>query len=547
MTRPWRSLILMPLLVSGLAFAQPPQGDARAECARLQAEANAQASPEARRAGTLRVLEVARRSGVPELLQAALSDLEVWASGPDERLALERQIVALGLAPGANETMRYVALWHLVGLRWTEAAVYPGDPDGMVRVFDQVKAEVPQILPNPYLGDRRIQIVFTYVSRGRWREACTLAEAIVAGQPDAEAWSEVVRCRLELGDVWGCLSALPAWAAAARKTWGPVGTWVAGTAAVEASRLKGVPRVVRALRLEQECAPLLQDLAVIAERGLAWQEPGRQHEVRQCASSCHVALAVARAEAGSPSAAEGELREALSQAEAAGWPLGSVDANEAWAEMLVSQSDLQAAETKLDAATQAREKVTDEERKLSPQPLSLYAQVKYARGKLAEAIKLEEQALKDAEAAKDLAGQAEALAALAALYHESGKSEDGLRAGEKAAELTKQLGLKEADAATRSRLATLYYDLGDRDEAEAIEKGLRPLRRSTTSDWAAALRRSAQGKYRAGDFAGAIRLLKQAQKMDEMLGRKLAVVDDLNGLAACLLASAREKATKATR
>jgi tetratricopeptide (TPR) repeat protein len=270
-----------------------------------------------------------------------------------------------------------------------------------------------------------------------------------------------------------------------------------------------------------------------------------------------VLVGQARAQTGLRSEAEAEFQAAIRDAQAI--PSGAyaeqhrrsqrliAEAQEAWAGMLVSAGELQPAEAKLAEALRAREGIGDDERKLSPQPLSLYAQVKYARGKLPEAIKLEEQALKNAEATKDLAGQAEALGALAALYHESGKSEDGLRAGEKAAELTKQLGSKEADAATRTRLAGLYYDLGDREEAEAIEKGLRPLRRSQTNDWAAALRRSAQAKYRAGDFQGAIKLLRQAQRMDEALGRKLAVVDDLNALAACLLASAREKAAEAAR
>jgi tetratricopeptide (TPR) repeat protein len=251
------------------------------------------------------------------------------------------------------------------------------------------------------------------------------------------------------------------------------------------------------------------------------------------AASCHTALGVGYAQAGQRSRAEREFAAALEAAARVdplpGDPNGAgrlaervllaAEAQEAWAGMLLACGEAQAAEQKLMATAQARADsgLGSLPWNLPAQPLGLYAQVNYVRGKLPEAMKLEEQALKEAEAAKDVAGQAEALAALAALYHESGKSEDGLRAGEKAAELTKQLGSK---------------------EAEAIEKGLRPLRRSATSDWAAALRRSAQAKYRAGDFQGAIKLLRQAQKMDETLGRKLAVVDDLNGIAACQLAQA---------
>ena len=88
----------------------------------------------------------------------------------------------------------------------------------------------------------------------------------------------------------------------------------------------------------------------------------------------------------------------------------------------------------------------------------------------------------------------------------------------------------------------LYYDLGDVEEAEAIEAGTRRVRRSRSGDWAAALRRRAASRYRAGEYAGAIRLLKQARKMDETLGRKLALVDDLNGLAACHLGLVRQQA-----
>ena len=149
--------------------------------------------------------------------------------------------------------------------------------------------------------------------------------------------------------------------------------------------------------------------------------------------------------------------------------------------------------------------------------------------------------MKATEEAEDIAGQAEALAALALMYHETGRSEDGLRAGEKAAELAQQIGTREDDQAARSLLQALYYDLGDAEEAEAIERGMRRARRSRSNDWAAVLRRRAASRYRAGEYDGAIRLLKQAQKIDKMLGRKLALVDDLNALAACHLGLARQR------
>jgi tetratricopeptide (TPR) repeat protein len=340
--------------------------------------------------------------------------------------------------------------------------------------------------------------------------------------------------RERLGDLRGSLEAVLTWASL-YKVYASAG--VAGDLRQIADA--GVPRTIRALGAEAELAPAVRHILTLAGQAGQWQEPKSQRSMHLLASGCHCVLGLGLAKQGRRVEAEAEYDRALHEAQAGGAKLEEAEAHEAWGELLASQGELEPAEAKLDAAAQARTQIGDEERKLSPQPLGLYAQVKYGRGKLPEAIKLEEQALKGADAAKDLAGQAEALVALAALYHESGKSEDGLRAGEKAAELTKQLGSREADAATRTRLAGLYYDLGDRDEAEAIEKGLRPLRRSATSDWAAALRRSAQAKYRAGDFQGAIKLLKQAQKMDETLGRKLAVVDDLNGLAACQLALAQ--------
>jgi tetratricopeptide (TPR) repeat protein len=189
----------------------------------------------------------------------------------------------------------------------------------------------------------------------------------------------------------------------------------------------------------------------IAQGGLRTATADEQKRLRRLIAGCHAVLGIAAAQSGDGTRAEAELTEALQEAQAGAGKLEEAEAQEAWAGLLVPRGEVAIAETKLDAAAQARTQIGDEERKLSPQPLSLYAQVKYARGKLPEAIKLEEQALKDADAAKDMAGQAEALAALAGLYHESGKSEDGLRAGEKAAELTKQLGSKEADAATRPR------------------------------------------------------------------------------------------------
>jgi tetratricopeptide (TPR) repeat protein len=90
--------------------------------------------------------------------------------------------------------------------------------------------------------------------------------------------------------------------------------------------------------------------------------------------------------------------------------------------------------------------------------------------------------------------------------------------------------------------AAIYYDLGAVEQAEAVEQGLQPPERDASTNWAAALRRRAQMQYRAGQYEEAIRLLTQAQQVDDTLQRKLALVDDLNGLAACYLALARQRA-----
>jgi tetratricopeptide (TPR) repeat protein len=555
MDRMCRWHMLVPFLVSGLALAQaPPQGNPKAEYEYWNQQRQQAASPEATKAAALKVLEAARRWGDPYAVQLALTWLAAgsYSKDPREAAPLWREAGALGLRPGATPETRFQGLSCAAYQAWCEADPDSKDPDLRARVLQEAEAQAKVLFPARGFPDQWEQVATVFASEGRYREAATTMERAVA-EPNSDEWGlgwyywqELAQWRHKVGDVRGSLAALAGMAhlmGSSRSSLRRQGEWLPVDTQRHALRLCEIkaPSAIRRLGLERPFVPVAETILTIARRGLEAPGPEAHQQLHRLIAGCHTVLGVAAAQTGQAERAEAELAQALEEAQLGEGRLEEAETQEAWAELLATQADLAGAEARLDEAARARTQIGDEERKLLPQPLSLYAQVKYARGKLPEAIKLEEQALKEAEAAKDLAGQAEALAALAALYHESGKSEDGLRAGEKAAELTKQLGSKEADAATRSQLARLYYDLGDREEAEAIEKGLRPLRRSQTNDWAAALRRSAQAKYRAGDFTGAIKLLRQAQKMDEALGRKLAVVDDLNGIAACYLGKVSER------
>ena len=554
-SRAWPAIVGL-MWLTGMAFAQgPPVGDPKAEYDYWRREEGRGTTLEARQAAGRKALDAARRTGDPERLQTILGDMQ--SHGLDPTGQLLEQAIELGLRPDASATMRAWAYWFLVPKRL--AAADPGgrNPDARTEALRQHIAAATADLGAPPLwaANAWANLSLECIRLGSAVGAERAAERAVALDPEGSSWwLALAAARRHTGDLRGSLNAALAWSARApADAQFAHSTFKGWQSAFYVLPDSEVGRVTSALGLERPCLPLVRRVLIVAEAGLRFNR--RQvgsylgpHIVHFVRSQCQTAIGSAHGQERQYERAEEWFTEAVRAArlarETAGWEWSAAkeaeaEALEAWAEMLVSQGELRGAEEKLGEASEAREKGGDGERTPFARPYGLYAEVSSGRGKMEEAIAFGQQGLKQAKEADDVAAQAEALVGLAVMYHEAGRSEDGLRAGEKAAELAKQIGTREDDQAARYQLAVLYYDLGDAEEAEAIEAGMRPIRRSRSSDWAAVLRRRAASRHRAGEYAGAIRLLKQAQKIDEMLGRKLALVDDLNGLAACYVGMAR--------